>query len=125
MEYIYLTTKREPNSTIVQRTRVQAPTYIVSKQDLQAWREDSLREFLLTGKVSILTKQVPIEIFEKLVKKLYKKLGKNIERYEDTCQFRIPTKRGAFYENIDTIQVYSSDYKAIIAEIKTVLKDDK
>lgn len=120
MEYIYLTTKREPNSSIVQRTRIQAPTYIVSKQELQTWREDSLREFLLTGKVSILTKQVPIEIFEKLVKKLYKKLGKNIERYEDTSSFRIPTKNGAFYEKIDTIQVYSSDYKSIIAEIKTV-----
>ena len=59
------------------------------------------------------------EQFEKIVKKLYFKIGKSIEKEDkETQTYRIPMKRNSyFYESIDKILISSEELHSVIIAI--------
>lgn len=116
--YINLISKRIHGSTIISKTRVQSPVK-PSKDIFEEWKLKTIDSFVKGIHHQPMVINMTVEEFVSLVLKLYKKIGKRIEQQDDSLTFKISTKQGSFYEEIDHLWLYSPEYKANIAVIKT------
>lgn len=85
-----------------------------TEEQFTFWVKETMSK-ILTGKPAdqIHIKVIP-ELYEKIVKCLYQKIGKSIELYNKESQtyFRIPTKKGnAFFQNIDNVILISEELR--------------
>lgn len=116
--YINLVTNKNPNSHLIKYTRIQS-SMIPTEEQFQEWKIRSLEQFIITGKSSVMVLELSSQDFHKFVVKCYKAIGKNVElSSEGDNLYRIPTKQGAFFEQIDHLKLYNDEYKSIIAVIK-------
>jgi hypothetical protein len=89
-----------------------------SIEQIEEWKTGSVKKFILPCTFSLMLIKLPKQDFQNFVFKCYKSIGKNIElNGEHENLYRIPTKQGAFFEEIDSLFLYSSEYGLNIAKI--------
>lgn len=116
--YIHLVTNKNPSSHLIKSTRIQSEL-VPTEEQFQEWKIKSLEQFLITGRSSMMILELSKQDFHKFITKCYKTIGKNVElSSEGENLYRIPTKQGAFFEQIDHLKLYNDQYKSIIAVIK-------
>lgn len=116
--YINLVTNKSPNSHLIKSTRIQS-SLIPTEEQFKEWKIKSLEQFIVTGQSSLLILELSQQDFKKFVIKCYKSIGKNIDLHEENKNlYRIPTRQGAFFEEINHLMLYNDEYQSNIAVIK-------
>ena len=93
---------------------------IPKKKDILKWAIETAYKVRLGLPPDIIHIKVKRDFYEEIVKKLYRKIGKEVS-IEEELQFRIPLKRNKsyFFEEINQIELYSEELglKTIVIHI--------
>jgi len=116
--YINLISKRVPGSSLVSMTRVHSPIE-PSEEEFERWKLKTIDCFVKGIQHEPIVINITEDKFVRLIYSLYRKIGKKIEQCDkNSLTFKISTKHGSFYEEIDHLWLYSPEYKSNIAVIK-------
>lgn len=115
--YINLISKRTHGSNLVSKTRVHSHIQPTEEQ-FEEWKKGTIESFIVGTHHHPMVIELEKEKFGEEVQKFYRKIGKKAEQQDDSTVFKIPSKQGSFYEEIDHLWLYSPDYKSNIAVIK-------
>lgn len=116
--YISLITNKQMGSNVIKKTRIQSPITPTEEQ-FKEWKRGTVLAAINKQPVLPIFIEYNREDFIKIVQRLYRKVGKSVSLHEEGSNlYRIPTKQGAFFEEIDHIPLYNDVYQNNIAVIK-------
>lgn len=116
MEYSYSKINLSDIESILEIMPTQAEFVEWFRDILQRLQSKQIKEIREEDLIHVKTTQ---EQFEKIVKKLYFKIGKSVEKEDkETKTYKIPMKKNSyFYESIDKILISSEELHSVIIAI--------